>query len=173
MKFVTRGFNVSDESNNRIDQLAILPKAKGIAICVDQVREGTQLVPLQLIVGVPEFAWVCAFTRCLQFNKPDECIVHRDCVVGPGFQIGYRRWRRPRPSGDSRARLFPPADTRKAPEFDLRDVRLQLYCSTSPLSSFRKWQSLTQVSVSLISFGFQAPVSPELMDGGKLVAQSF
>lgn len=85
------GFDVAEECDDGIHEFAVLPKAEGIAVGVEEVRQGMELLPLRLVVRVFEFAGVRAFAGGLEFDEADKRSVNRNCVVGTGLQSGERR----------------------------------------------------------------------------------
>src|SRR5450756_299686 len=92
LQFVARRFDVSDQTDYRIDQLSVLPKAECIAVRVDQIREGTQPVPLGLVMRVFELPRIGSFAWRFQFHESHEGVVNGNRVVGTRFQIADRRF---------------------------------------------------------------------------------
>jgi hypothetical protein len=58
-----RRFDVADQVDEWTNQLAILPKAKGVAIRVDEVRKGTEFSPLLLVMEIFELTRVSSLAR--------------------------------------------------------------------------------------------------------------
>jgi hypothetical protein len=87
-----RGFDIAVEANDRRGEFAVLPQAEFVAVAVDQVGQRAQPRPLRLVVGIAESARVAALARRLQFDETSQGAVDRDRVIGPGLQIGERRF---------------------------------------------------------------------------------
>lgn len=83
-------FDVARQLDDLTDQLPVAPQRKPIAIAIDQVRQRLQPLPLRLVVLVLETARVGTLARRLDLDKAHQRIVHRDRIVGPGFQVGER-----------------------------------------------------------------------------------
>ena len=84
---VTGCFDVAEERDDGIDQLAILPKAERVAVGVEDVRQRAQFFPLGLVVRIAELARVRAFARRFQFHKTDERVMNGDRVIRPRLQF--------------------------------------------------------------------------------------
>ena len=64
-KLGTRCVEITGEMNDLADERAVLPEAERLAVAVDEVRQGFQLLPLALIMRVGELAWIGPFAGSL------------------------------------------------------------------------------------------------------------
>ena len=85
------GLDVAVELDGRQRPLALAPQREGVAIGVDEVRDGLQLLPLILVVAL-EFGGVGALSRSLDLDEPDEGALAGDREVRSGHQIGEARF---------------------------------------------------------------------------------
>ena len=90
-QFGTGGFDIAVERQDLAFEVAVAPQAEGVAVGIDQVREGLQLFPLFAVVLVGEAPRVRALARRLDLDEAHQRRVERDCVIGPCLQVGKRR----------------------------------------------------------------------------------
>lgn len=66
-----------------ITERAILPEAEGLAVAVEQVRKGFQLLPLALVMRVSELARISPFAGGFQFDEARQRTSDGDGIVRP------------------------------------------------------------------------------------------
>jgi hypothetical protein len=80
------------QRRSRPGESAVLPQAEFVAVAVDQVGPRTQPRPLRLDLGIAKAARLAALARHFQFDETSQGAMHRDRAIGPGLQIGQRRF---------------------------------------------------------------------------------
>ena len=89
-KLCARALDITVQTDDIARKLSIAPKAERVAVCVDQVRQRLELIPLLFVVRIIEFAWIGAFARSLYLNETHQSVADGDGEVRTGFQRGER-----------------------------------------------------------------------------------
>jgi hypothetical protein len=69
--------------------VAAPPEAELIAIRVDQIGKRLEFLPLLLVVTVLEPAGIGTLAGSLDFDEPDERVLHGDRVVRAHLELGH------------------------------------------------------------------------------------
>jgi hypothetical protein len=69
-------------------QLPIAPQAETGAVRIKQVRQGLELGPLRLVMGIGELAGIGALARRFHLDEADQSLSHRHRVIGPYGEVG-------------------------------------------------------------------------------------
>ena len=72
-------------------ELAVSPKAEGVAVGIDEIGEGLEFSPLLLVMPVLELRRVGALSRGLDLDETDQRAVSRDREIGTDHQVGQPR----------------------------------------------------------------------------------
>jgi hypothetical protein len=84
-----RRFHLAAEMDDRAGRFTVSPQAEGVAVRVEEVRQGLELFPLLLVMALV-FAGVGAFAGGLDFDESDQRLAKGNGVIRPGFQTGDR-----------------------------------------------------------------------------------
>jgi len=90
-EFRSRRFDIALQLYDGADEFAVLPKAKRVAVGVQQVGERLQLLLLFLVVPFVA-SWIGAFTGRLDFDEAHEHVSQCDGVIGSTLERGKRRF---------------------------------------------------------------------------------
>src|SRR3972149_4102647 len=82
LKLLPRGFDIADKGQNGSYDLAVTPEAERVPIGIDQVRQGTELLPLLFIVRLLEPPRVRALAGSFQLHDPCQCAMNADREIG-------------------------------------------------------------------------------------------
>jgi hypothetical protein len=91
-QFHARSLDVAFKVDNRAGWLSITPQAECVAIRVNKIWKRLELVPLLLVMGVVELAWVGALARRLDFDEANKRIVHGSGEIRTRFQASKGRF---------------------------------------------------------------------------------
>ena len=94
-ELLARRLDIAIELDDVAFQRAVPPEAEGVAVGINQVRQGPELLLLLPIVPILETPRIGALAGRLDLDEAHQSVVEGYSVVGTRLEVGKRKFRPP------------------------------------------------------------------------------